>query len=299
MKKWLMVLFIIPVFGLSQTSYKIEATKTVFNNLVQAYANGKGAPDLEIIPSSRMPVIAEYYTTKEGSPVIRIDQKLIDICFNLGKDSLNALAFILSHELSHYYKDDNWCMDYASLKFKTNPAFAKALKNSSKYNEGKEAAADKDGLLHAGIAGYSSFNVFNKLIDSIYVKYKLQDNLLGYPSKERRKVINRDVRADAKNWLSVFNFGLEKIKNGSYQEAIDSFTFLSKKFPSREVFNNLGVAKTRKALLLKTISYEEFHYPDRFLYPLEVENKSRLSQDVTRGLDDENHEEVDSLLKEA
>ena len=299
MKKWLIFLFLIPILGLSQSLHKIEVTTKVFNNLIQAYANSKGAPDLEIVPLNRALVIAEYYTTKEGNPIIRIDQKLIDICFSLGKDSVDALAFVLSHELSHYYKDDNWCMDYASLKFKTNPAFAKALKNTSKYNKGKEAASDKEGLIYAVIAGYSSFQVFDKLINAIYSKYKLKDTLLGYPSKSDRIQINKYARLEAQKWLSTFNAGVSFLNAGKYQEAIVSFNLLSKKFPSREIFNNLGVAKTRKALLIKTKTSEEYHFPDRFLYPLEIENKTRLSQEDTRSLDEEKEDVFKNLLKEA
>jgi hypothetical protein len=45
MKKWLfIILFSIPSVGRSQSVSKLEATKTVFNNLVQAYANAKSAP---------------------------------------------------------------------------------------------------------------------------------------------------------------------------------------------------------------------------------------------------------------
>ena len=77
MKKCLIVLFIIPVIGLSQSLNKIEATKTVFNNLIQAYANGKGAPDLEIVPLNGMQVIAEYYTTKDGNPIIRVVEMIV------------------------------------------------------------------------------------------------------------------------------------------------------------------------------------------------------------------------------
>ena len=299
MKKWLIFLFVIPLCGLSQSSHKIEVTTKVFNNLVQAYANGKGAPDLKIVPLNGMQVIAEYYTTKEGNPIIRIDQKLIDICFSLGKDSINALAYILSHELSHYYKDDNWCMDYIRLKIQSKPALASKLKIASKNNIGKEANADKEGLIYSSIAGYSSFQVFDKLINTYYRNYNLKNNLLGYPSKSHRMVINRDARVKAQEWLRTFNVGIAFLNAGKYQAAIDSFKLLSKKFPSREIFNNLGVAKTRKALLLKPKSYEEVHFPDRFLYPLEIENKSRLSQDDTRSLDDEKAEEKKSLLKEA
>ena len=300
MKKWLIFLFVIPLCGLSQSSHKIEVTTKVFNNLVQAYANGKGAPDLKIVPLNGMQVIAEYYTTKEGNPIIRIDQKLIDICFSLGKDSINALAYILSHELSHYYKDDNWCMDYIRLKIQSKPALASKLKIASKNNVGKEANADKEGLIYSSIAGYSSFQVFNKLINTYYRKYNLKNNLLGYPSKSDRMVINRDARVKAQEWLRTFNAGIAFLNAGKYQAAIDSFKLLSKKFPSREIFNNLGVAKTRKALLLKTKSYEEVHFPDRFLYPLEVENKSRLSIEDSRSLDDEKKtEEFNNFLIEA
>lgn len=300
MNKWIaFAMLLSPLWGKSQSLSKIQSTETVFNNLVQAYANGKGAPELMIVPLNEPQVIAEYYTNKEGNPIIKIDRKLIDICFSLGKDSINALSFVLSHELSHYYKDDNWCMDYLSLKIKSNPAFARAIKSASKNNVGKEANADKEGLIYSGIAGYSSFRVFNKLIDEIYYKYKLKDNLPGYPTKANRKEINRDARVQAQKWLRTFNAGIFLLNAGKNEDAIKSFKLLSKKFPSREVFNNLGVAKTRKALLLKPKSYEEVHFPDRFLYPLEVENKSRLSKDDTRALDDEKDEEFKSLLKEA
>ena len=300
MNKWIiMIVILLPVYGNSRVNSRINSTKEVFNSLVQAYANGKGAPDLKIVPIKDVQVIAEYYTTPQGVPIIQIDQKLINICFSMGKDSLNALAFIISHELSHYYKDDNWCMDYAGLKFKTNPAFAKAIKNGEKYNIGKEASADKEGLVYSSVAGYSPFKIFDRLIDSIYSIYKLQSNLIGYPSKESRKVINEDAVIQAQSWLSVFNSSIKLINENKYKEAIDSLTYLSQKFPSREVYNNLGIAKTRKALFLKPKSYEEVEFPNRFLYPLEVENKSRLSQDDTRGLDDEKNEEFNNLLKQA
>lgn len=297
MNKWIIIFAtFIPVFGNTQTSSRIKTTHEVFNNLVQAYANGKGAPDIKIVPLKEKQVIAEYSTTSQGLPLIKIDQKLINICFSMGKDSLNALAFILSHELSHYYKDDNWCMDYAGLKFKTNPALARDIKASEKYNKGKEIIADKEGMIYASIAGYSSFTVFNRLIDSVYIKYKLQHNLSGYPTKDERKLISRDASIDAEKWLSTFNSSLKFINEGKYESAIDSLTYLSQKFPSREVYNNLGIAKTRKALLLKPKSYEEVNFPEKFLYPLEIENKTRLSREDTRGVNENVNEEMAYLL---
>lgn len=297
MGKWIIIIvFLIPLFANAQNNTRNKITKEVFYNLVQAFANGKGTPNFKIVPLKEKQVIAEYSTTPEGLPLIKIDQKLINICFSLGKDSLNALAFILAHELSHYYKDDNWCMDYAGFKFKTNPAFAKEIKSGEKYSIGKETIADKEGLIYSGIAGYYPFNVFNRLIDSVYIKYKLQSNLLGYPSKKQRKEINSDAVIQAQKWLSKFNLSIKLINEGNYDKAIDSLTYLSQKFPSREVYNNLGVAKVRKALMFKPKTREEVNFPDRFLYPIEIENKTRLNQEDNRGIVENINEVMNKLL---
>jgi tetratricopeptide (TPR) repeat protein len=84
----------------------------------------------------------------------------------------------------------------------------------------------------------------------------------------------------------------------NYDKAIEAFNTVNNDFPSRENYNNLGVARTLKALQFKVITSEEKHYPERFLYPLELENKSRLNIDTTRSIDD-NSQEMEQLLKDA
>ena len=44
---------------------------------------------------------------------IILDEKAYDICMSFGKDSLNALAALLSHELIHYYEKHNWKRHFA------------------------------------------------------------------------------------------------------------------------------------------------------------------------------------------
>jgi tetratricopeptide (TPR) repeat protein len=293
MKRWIiLIIAIVPILSNAQIASKIKATHEVFDNLIQAYANGKGAPDLKIVPLKGRQVIAEYATLK-GFPVIRIDEKLINLCFSLGKDSLNALAFILSHELSHYYKDDNWCMDYAEFKFKTNPALAKDMKTSSKYNKGKEAAADKEGIIYASIAGYSPSLIFNSLLDKIYIKYSLTDNLLGYPSKNDRKLINKDASKEAETWFLIYNTGVILTYSGRYSEAVDCFNYLTTKFPSREVFNNLGTAQLLWAIKNKPKSAVEY------IYPIEIDPQSRLSLVSSIDRDINSNKLFEKLLNEA
>jgi tetratricopeptide (TPR) repeat protein len=48
----------------------------------------------------------------------------------------------------------------------------------------------------------------------------------------------------------------------------------------------MGAAKTLKALEMKIPEKIEKENPQRFTYPIEIDNSSRLKNEVTRGLDD-------------
>ena len=67
MSRWIIIIVsLIPILGNAQNNSRIKSTEEVYKNLVQAYANGKGAPDLKIVPLKGVQVIAEYYTTLQG-----------------------------------------------------------------------------------------------------------------------------------------------------------------------------------------------------------------------------------------
>ena len=161
-----------------------------------------------------------------------------------------------------------------------------------------ETQADDKGLFFAAIAGYEPFEVQPKLLDAIYTQYQLKDTH-GYPTKVQRKEIAKNALLKAKRLFDTFRLGLKYMQEKKYDKAIEAFNTVNNDFPSRENYNNLGVAKTRKVLLLKVNTREEYKYPDRFLYPLEIENKSRLNQEVTRGINDDNKIQMEKYLKEA
>jgi len=161
-----------------------------------------------------------------------------------------------------------------------------------------ETQADDKGLFYAAIAGYDTFEVQPKLLDAIYTQYQLKD-ADGYPTKVQRKEIAKNALLKAKRLYETFTLGLKYIQEKNYDKAIEAFNTVNSDFPSRENYNNLGVARTLKALQFKVITSEEIHHPERFLYPLEIENASRLNnKDATRSLDDSN-EDMEQLLKNA
>jgi len=188
----------------------------VFNNLVNAYASTKSSPSLKILSGRASKVVAQYITYP--SPTIQIDETLYDICMSLGKDSANALAIILGHELAHYYNDHSWCSDYAfALRYS---ALGNTLNKVSKESKiEKESIADSYGLFYSTLAGYKPFDVFNPLLDKIYKQYKLPEIVPGYPSKKERKEINKVQKGKIDGLVPVFEAGLILQYLKYYEEA--------------------------------------------------------------------------------
>ena len=277
---------------------KEKTLKTIFNNLINGYSSNKTAPQLKLLANKSTNMPAEYKASP--APIILVDEKLFDICISLGKDSANALSIILAHELAHYYKDHTWCSDYAFAISKLNSSFAQKLNNVSKDSKiEKESIADAEGIFYACVAGYTPFEIYDELLDKIYHSYGLPENLSGYPTKQQRKAIAREAERKASELYSYFKAGIKALEQNEFDDAINAFEKANSYIPFSENYNNLGVAKTRKALTLKDPTSEEYHYPDRFLYPLEIENKSRLNSEETRGVNDDKYDKMKALLNSA
>ena len=281
------------MFGQNQTQQQIQS---VFDQLITAYGSAKSAPELLIIADKPKQISpAKYYSSPK--PIIKVDAYLFTVCRTFGKDSLNALSIVLSHELAHYYSDHTFCSDYAYAIKDKNKSLVPALKNAS-LNEkiGKETEADQKGFFYAAAAGFYPFELQAELIDKIYSAYQLPENLPGYPTKQQRKVIAKDAEEKAQELYAYFKAGLKAMEEKRYDDAIAAFEMANSFIPFRENYNNIGVAKARKALLLKVKTSEEYNYPDRFLYPLEIENKSRLEQETNRSNNDREQQMTELLL---
>lgn len=280
-KSFILFFAMMPCFVFGQNSKK--QIETVFKQLITVYGSAKSAPQLKIIKKEKLPIApAEYIATP--SPKIVIDIDLYKICQSFGKDSLNALAVVLSHELTHYYNDHTFCSDYAYASlYSTNPILAKEIRNSSltSRNE-KETEADIKGFFFAAAAGFQPFGLQGQLIDTIYKVYNLPDIQKGYPTKQERKVIAKSAETEANKLFGYFKTGLKAMEDKNYDEAISAFNNANGKIPFRENLNNMGVAKVRKALEMKAPSKGENDNPKRFQYPLEVDNTSRLKNESTR-----------------
>jgi predicted Zn-dependent protease len=294
-KVLILFLTVMPYFVFGQNSKK--QIEIVFDQLITVYGIAKSKPGLEIVKKDKLPIApAKYLATP--TPKIVIDVDLYKICQSFGKDSLNALAVVLSHELTHYYNDHTFCSDYAYVSlYSSNPVLAKEIRNSSLTSrKEKETEADIKGFFFAAAAGYKPFGLQGQVIDKIYTAYGLTNTQLGYPSKQDRKELALSAEKQASELYKHFESGLLALKNKQYDMAIALFE-KANKIPFRENLNNIGVAKVLKALELKVPSKGEIDSPKRFQYPLEIDIVSRLNKEVTRNSSDT--EKLSNLLFDA
>ena len=292
-----LILAFISFFSMGQTHTE-KQIESVFKNLVLAYGNSKAAPKLAYFKKEAIKTTPALYTTSP-QPTIMVDVKFYDLCRSFGKDSTNALAVVLSHELAHYYNDHTFCADFAFVVRKNNAELAQKLKMVSKSDKiSRETQADYQGFFYAAIAGYNPFDCYEKTIEGIYKQYQLPEINPGYPSKAERKQMAIAVKQKTSELYLAFQKSIQLKEEKKYDEAMQLLEEINTYFPSRENYNNLGVIKTLSALDLKVLTLEEHKFPKRFLYPLELDNSSRLNQNGTRGAEADQAKMV-QLLKSA
>jgi hypothetical protein len=299
MNKFLLTqILLLQVFLFHAQTNAEKQIKLVFDNLVLAYGNAKSAPQLIILDEKIIQKTPAFYSPTPKA-AIKVDNHFYKLCQTFGKDSLNALSIVISHELAHYYNDHSFCADFAFAVSKKNIVYANKLKSVSKSEKmSSESQADYQGLFYANIAGYQTFQVYDKLIDAIYKTYNLKDENVGYPSKSERKELANSALQKSNELYQVFINGLKLKDEKKYSEAISLFEQINTYFPSRENCNNIGVLKTLQALELKVLTSEEYRFPKRFLYPLEIDNSSRLNQNSTRGSEND-QQKMQEYLKSA
>lgn len=298
-------MYFIAVLMCSYTCFTFGQTNTnthnqvqfVFDRLISVYGSAKTEPKFEIVKKGKVAIPPAKYIS-DGQPTIQIDEAFYKICQTFGKDSLNALAIVLSHELTHHFNDHTFCRDYGFANLNTvKPNLKKTIGSaSSNAKKDKETEADIKGFFFAAAAGFEPHGLQEKLITKIYKAYNLTDIQENYPSLQERRDLAQSADKKASELYNDFKNGLIALENKQYDVAIKCFESANVKIPFRENLNNIGVAKARKALLLKVKTSEEYKFPDRFLYPLEVENKSRLAQETTRSNNDRAQQMTELLL---
>ena len=243
--------------------YKLAVTQKVFDALLRARGD------------YRMQKPSLVINRKEGRIAcfrpdlvqVILDEKAYDLCATFGKDSLNALASILAHELIHYYEKHEWSRNFVQ----DNEDFqhSRHLENLDEKKR-QETQADFIGGFLAFSVGYNTYGIMPEFLKKAYKAYDLSEDLPGYPSLTNRLAMSEDAMKSLQELQIVFETANYLTMLGNYAEAARYHTRILKTYQSREIFNNAGVNAALAGMAL--LNPNEMP----FVLPLELDPKSRL-----------------------
>ena len=283
----------IPTLPDDHSSYR--QVKIIFDAIARSFGESRMAPRLVVVPNGTQTemVVAWSEAGSENavglaSPAmmegyIAIEERAVSIMGQLGADRDNGIAFLLGHELAHYYQRHGWAGDFGNA-FVTTEMGKKVLRSiSNEESMRSEAEADHLGGFYSYLAGYDTLGVAPKALDLLYAAYKFPDKIENYPSRTERKEIATRSGNNLKRLAPVFEAGVRLILLERNEEAGRLFEHLAHTFPSREMFNNAAVAYTRAALELFRPGMVKFYYP------IAIDAETRLvgMRSKTRSVDDQ------------
>lgn len=246
-----------PAFAQNKTPQYIS---NIVNRLYEnsGYPNIK-KPHIKVVNSKEF--AARYMPLKNE---IQLEDSLIQICRSFGSDSTNALAFIIAHEYSHalLVKDLN-----------NSPSHFVHVHSTQTGKAVDEFTSDIYGLFMSYLGGYQPERILEKLLEQVYISYNIsKDGNDSYPSMSERlrgqKILYRRILPflhlfDAANILTV---------KGYHELAAACYERILKIYRGVEIYNNLGVVYTLRAL-------ENFDEDlDYFAYPIELDYNTGLKK---------------------
>lgn len=250
------VIFILLHTGIQgQVQPDYRYAETVFNTLVRTIdQNGISKPKLIVLPDENL--IAKTFPSGE----IRIGYGLVVHCRSFGKDSSNAIAHVLSHELMHYYNNHFWAENFGTAYADTEwgEHIAKTGNDTSTVRL-YETQADAYGMYYAFSAGYNTLDAGPSVLDSIYSWYHLQQAIPGYPTLADRRQIAVSSKKNIAALIPVFEIAnhcmqLAQVTDGLTQAALIRLAasgyahILDNNIHAKELYVNMAAGKIMEAV---------------------------------------------------
>jgi len=246
-------------------SPKYQQALNVYNRLVAARGDFRyPVPTFSMRKEERRVAGMDY-----GQLEITLEEKAYDVCATYGPATDAAIAFLLSHELTHYYEKHAWrrgfVSDFKGLKI--------AMKLDSLIDDvSNETEADYIGGFLAYSAGFGLFEKGAEVIGKLYAAYSLPANLPGYPSLADRQTMYQRTGEKLRRLVEVFDMANLLTAIGSYSEAYEYYRYVLMEYQNREIYNNLGVTAVLDAMQY----FKEGEL--RFRYPVELDLESSATK---------------------
>lgn len=244
-----------------------QKAQQVYQRLVDARGDFRyPVPTFSMTRDKSQPAYIDY-----AGPEIFLEEPAYMVCESLGDQSEAAIAFLLGHELTHYYEKHAWRRNFADdnkdltiskqlqtlqkdlLNAVTNDGLkAQLLKLdtlSTQFQKvERESQADYLGGFLVYAAGYGVFDRNDTLIGRLYRAYGYKDVMEGYVTRSEREAMSRRSAERMKSLVDVFEMANLLTAIGRYEDAYQYYRYVLFEYQSREVYNNVGAAAMLHAL---------------------------------------------------
>ena len=163
-----------------------------------------------------------------GLNQIEIGQDFIDFARRFGKDSVNVIAQIISHELAHVLLEQSTIIKNIGSGY-ASKEFNKRLRKThvSLRDHLFERQADEYSFFYSQIAGYQTADIAPQILDSIYKQWNFKDrDLKRYPPLAERKLIAKTASKKMIILKDFFDVAVLANISGKYNLAINLFKFI-------------------------------------------------------------------------
>lgn len=222
----------------------------IYNKLVNARGDFRYPVPNLFLKDVEGRVASIDYNTNE----ITLEKKAYDVCKKYGEP---AIAFLLGHELTHYYEKHAWrggfARDNADLKL------GKDLKTLMDQ-VANETEADYLGGFLAYTAGFGMFDKGDEIISDLYDAYNMGELVNGYPSKSDRIELGKRSAKKLESLVDAFDMANLLAATGKDKEAYGYYQYILNYFQSRELYNNLGTIAVKNAMTLFDKDSLRFRY---------------------------------------
>ena len=226
----------------------------VYNKLVQARGDFRFPVPAFLMTREENRVAGINYDQLE----IVLEEKAYKVCATYGAQSDAAMAFLLGHELTHYYEKHAWRRGFAA-DYRDLPIGLKL--DSLMDGAANETEADYLGGFLAYSAGYGLFDKGADLMQKLYTAYGIPPEIPGYPSLSDRQALGQRSAEKLKRLVELFDMANLLTAIGKYPEAYECYRYLLMQYQSREIYNNLGVTALLDALRYFSGSELKFRIP--------------------------------------
>ena len=206
-------------------------------------------PTLEIRPGASS--VLAYNKRKN---IIFVDEKALAICESFGTQEKDAFAFLLAHEMTHFYQEHHWQEAGFATSFLTN-------KHSFEAHVVDEKEADLFGAFVTYLAGYQAIKIVPNVFDKVYTVYGLTEQLQDYPSLHQRKATALEICNKVKELIQVFETANYLTAMGEYITAAAAYEYVLQFVKYKELYNNIGASLVAAAALQPEYGQLPYHYP--------------------------------------